>query len=149
MQRVSFYTEITTIRTQGEMRKWGRQKSAHEAPGAMPKTPGVRILSSDETWSNGQFESLVIQNWFVRAKARSQEALSKAFGAAHISNQGHYEITEDEGASPGGKHLVLKLKVLPCHFPYMSQRSIIWELEMLTNGIRLLKTLHVKPSLTA
>lgn len=48
----------------------------------------------------------------MRAKARTQEAPSQAFGAAHVSSQDHYVIThsksEDEGASPGGKHLGLR-----------------------------------------
>lgn len=53
------------------------------------------------------------------AEARSQGPPLKAFEAAHVSNQNHYEITyksEDEGASPGEKHLVLRPReVLPCH----------------------------------
>lgn len=52
-------------------------------------------------------ENSVIQDRFLRAKARTQEAPSQAFGAA----QDHYVIThksEDEGASPGGKHLGLR-----------------------------------------
>lgn len=63
-------------------------------------------------------ENSVIQDRFLRAKARTQEAPSQACGAAHVSSQDRYVIThtsEDEGASPGGKHLGLRPEEKPYH----------------------------------